>query len=418
MIVVALAVGVALVWVLLVLLFAPGLDYHVRRPLSPDSEEFLRLLQVACQAARHEGNRVEIFTNGREFYPAMLEAIRGARRSINAECYIFWPGRVARDFLDALTERARAGVAVNLVLDALGSSALLGRWVHPLKAAGGRVYAYQGLTWHSIARLNNRTHRELLVVDGRTAFLGGAGIADWWREPDRRGRPPWRDTMARLEGPVVAAIQGVFAENWVECCGEILTGEEYFPPLERAGETTALVVKSSPSDRATVSRVVFQLLVEGARRRLLLTTPYFLPDRSLRRALIAAAARGVDIEIILPGPSTDQRLVRLASRRLYGSLLRAGIRIFEYQPTMMHAKVAVVDDLWAVLGTTNIDNRSFEHNDEVNVALRDPVVAARLVEDFRRDRAACREITFEAWRARRWGERVVAPFAALLERQQ
>ncbi len=418
MIFLAFAVGVAIVWVLLVLLFAPERDYRVLHPLPLDSDEFLRLLQVACQAVRHEGNRVEIFTSGREFYPAMLEAIRGARRSVNLECYIFWPGRVARDFLEALTERAQAGVTVNVVLDALGSSALLGRWIKALRAAGGRVYAYQGLTWHSIARLNNRTHRELLIVDGRIAFLGGAGVADWWREPDRRGRPPWRDTMARLEGPIVAAIQGVFAENWVECCGEILTGDEYFPPLERAGDTTALVVKSSPSDRATVSRVVFQLLVEGARRRLLLTTPYFLPDQSLRRALIGAAARGVEIQLIVPGPSTDQRLVRLASRRLYGPLLGAGIRIFEYQPTMMHAKVAVVDDLWAVLGTTNIDNRSFEHNDEVNVALRDPVVAARLTEEFRRDRVACQEITLEGWQARSWGERVVAPLAALLERQQ
>ena len=199
--------------------------------------------------------------------------------------------------------------------------------------------------------------------------------------------------MARVEGPVVAALQGVAAENWLECCGEILTGPEYFPNLEPVGNTTAFVIKSSPSDRATASRVAFQLLMEGADHHVRIQTPYFLPDRALRKALIAVARRGVAVSVIVPGRITDQRWVRLASRRMWGNLLRAGVRIHEYRPAMTHAKVLIVDELWSVLGTTNIDNRSFEHNDEINLAMRDPEVAARLLRDYERDLTESDEVT-------------------------
>jgi cardiolipin synthase len=224
--------------------------------------------------------------------------------------------------------------------------------------------------------------------------------------------------MARIEGPIVAALQGVAAENWLECCGEILTGREYFPDLHRAGDTTAFVVKSSPSDRATTSRVTFQLLMEAAEQEVRINTPYFLPDAALRRALIAAAGRGVSVTIIVPGPETDQRWVRLASRRMWGKLLEAGIRIHEYRDTMMHAKILLVDGVWSVIGTTNMDNRSFEHNDEVNVAMLDPKVAARLHLDFERDIQDSTEITLEQWRARPLWEKIVGPFVWILERQQ
>ena len=280
-------------------------------------------------------------------------------------------GRIADQFIDALSDRARKGVNVTIVVDAIGSFNLWGRPVRRLRKAGCRIESYQRLRWYSLARINNRTHRELLIIDGRIAFVGGAGHRGLVGVPGKGTRPPWRDTMARIEGPVVAALQGVAAENWLECCGEILTGPEYFPDLEPAGETTAFVVKSSPSDRATASRVAFQLLMEGADSDVHISTPYFLPDRAFRRALVDIARARRRGRVIVPGPRTDQRWVRLASRRMWGQLLEAGVRIFEYRGTMTHAKMLIVDEIWAVLGTTNIDNRSFEHNDEVNVAVRD-----------------------------------------------
>jgi cardiolipin synthase len=210
----------------------------------------------------------------------------------------------------------------------------------------------------------------------------------------------------------------VAAENWLECCGEILTGAEYFPDLEPVGHTTAFVVRSSPADRATASRVAYQLLMEGADQELRLSTPYFLPDRALRRALVGIARRGVAVSVIVPGRATDQKWVRLASRRMWGELLEAGIRIYEYRETMTHMKALIVDGVWSVLGTTNIDNRSFEHNDEVNVALLDIEVAARLLEDYRRDIEDSDEITLERWRRRPLWEQVAGPFIWILERQQ
>lgn len=417
----AAAGGIFLVWLVLVFLFTPGINYHLARRTSIHDEEFLYTLQSTCQAALHHGNRVIIHTDGPAFYPAMLEAIRGATHSVHMECYIFQSGRIGDQFVTALAERARDGVNVSLVVDAIGSLSFWGRPVRRLREAGCRIQSYQSLKWYSLARLNNRTHRELLIVDGRSAFVGGAGVADWWAgatgRKGSRGRP-WRDTMARVEGPLVAALQGIAAENWLECCGEILTGPDYFPHIDRVGDTTAFVVKSSPSDRATASRVTFQLLMEGADHHIRIETPYFLPDRALRRALVDIARRGVDVSVIVPGRHTDQRWVRLASRRMWGELLRAGVRIYEYQPAMMHAKILIIDEMWAVLGTTNIDNRSFEHNDEVNIAMRDPAVAARLFEDFRRDISHCEEVTLERWTRRPLWEKVVGPFVWILERQQ
>jgi cardiolipin synthase len=410
--------GVFLVWLVLVFLFTPGINYHLSRRSSVHDDTFLYILQTTCQAQLHHGNRVTILTDGPAFYPAILDAIRGAKRSINMECYIFRHGRMADAYVQALTERARNGVNVTIVVDAIGSLTLWGRPVARLRAAGCRIMSYQALRWYSLHRMNNRTHRELVVIDGSVAFAGGAGVADWWAYPTgRRGRP-WRETMARIEGPVVAALQAVTAENWLECCGEILTGPDYFPDLEPCGETTAFSVKSSPSDRATTSRVTFQVLMEGADETVRVNTPYFLPDRSLRRALVGIARRGVKITVIVPGRHTDQHWVRLASRRMWGELLRAGIRIFEYQPAMMHAKILIVDDLWTVVGTTNIDNRSFEHNDEDNIGMRDPTVAARLLQDYERDLANSVEVTLEMWERRPLWEKLVGPFVWILERQQ
>jgi cardiolipin synthase len=414
----ALAGAAFLAWMILVFLFTPGINYHLSERTSVHHKDFLYTIQSTCQAPLHHGNRVTILTDGETFYPAMLDAIRSATRSINMECYIFQDGRIASTFIDALSERARAGVNVTIVVDAIGSFSLWGRPVAQLRAAGCRLMAYQPIRWYSLQRFNNRTHRELLIIDGRIAFAGGAGVADWWAEPQGGRSRPWRDTMARIEGPIVSAIQGVAAENWLECGGEILTGRDFFPDPHPCGETTAFVVKSSPSDRATASRVSFQLLIEGADATVRISTPYFLPDRALRRALIMMARRGVQIDVIVPGPQTDQHWVRLASRRMWGHLLEAGVRIHEYQPVMLHAKVLIVDDLWSVIGTTNIDNRSFEHNDEVNVAMRDPAVNARLCRDYDLDLAASREVTLDLWRRRPLWEKIAGPFVWILERQQ
>lgn len=421
-------------WLLLVFLFTPRIDYHATCRIPVHTAEFAHLLQSTCQASIHRHNRVDVLTDGTRFYPAMLEAIQGARQSINLESYICSPGRVANLFVDALAARARAGVEVRVVLDALGSASFFGAPLRRLREAGCAVSFYQPVTWHRLHRLNNRTHRELLIVDGRVAFTGGAGIADWWSqptparrlwrllqrlglEPGRRA-PVWRDTMVRIEGPAVAALQGVFAENWLECRGEILTDPRHWPALAPAGSVDAMLVKSSPADRATVSRVVFQMLIEGATASVDISTPYFLPDKALCRALADASARGVRVRIVVPGRWTDQRLVRLASRRMYGELLAAGVRVYEYRPAMTHVKALMVDGDWAVVGTTNVDNRSFEHNDEVNVAFRAPQVVGRLLEDFEADLARSDEVTPDAWRRRSRAEKLAGLVCWILERQQ
>lgn len=412
-----LIVAVLGVWLLLVLLFAPRIDYRVTTPLRPDSDEFLHVVQATCQATVLSQNRVEILTNGAQFYPAMRDAILRADASVHLEAYIFQPGEAADLLTDAMLARAREGVAVRLVLDSIGSAGLGLARTRRLREAGCHLYFYQPINWYRVHRLNNRTHRELLIVDGRIAFTGGAGVADWWYRPDG-GRPAWRDTMVRLEGPIVGALQGVFAENWLACSGEILTSPSDWPLLPAAGTTEAMLVKSSPSDRATASRVVFQMLVEGAVSQVDINTPYFLPDRALRRALARAARRGVRVRVVVPGAHTDQRLVRLASRRMYGELLDAGVRIHEYRAGMTHAKVLLVDGRWAVIGTTNVDNRSFEHNDEVNVAFREAAVTERLRRDFESDLAASDEITVDVWRRRPRLEKLAGPVCWLLERQQ
>jgi cardiolipin synthase A/B len=407
-----------LAWFVLVLLFSPALNFRVRTRVPVSSPDFLHLIESACQAATHGANRAEVFTNGSCFYPAMLAAIRGAQKSVNLECYIFNAGEVGDEFVRALAARARAGVTVTIVADAIGSSGMSAAEINTLADAGCRLEWYQPFTWYRLARLNNRTHREILVVDGCIAFVGGAGIADWWMKATGPHHPAWRDTMVRLEGPVVAAVQGVFVENWLECCGEILSGPEFFPAVPGHGTTTAIVVKSSPSDRATVSRIAFQVLIEGAEKEVRIATPYFLPDRTLRAALAGTAKRGVRITVIVPGPHTDQRWVRIASRRMYGELLAAGVRILEYQPSMTHVKMLLVDDHWAIVGTTNVDNRSFEHNDEVNVALLDERTNKRLLKDFEHDIQSSREITLETWKRRPLWERMIGPVVWILERQQ
>mgnify|MGYP000922529770 CR=1 FL=1 len=409
--------GAFLAWLIIVLLFTPHIPYHIETDTDARSAHFVQVLESTLLTTMTQKNKVEIFTNGERFYPATLEAIRGARESVNLECYIFKDGEIGQQFVEALTACARRGVRVTVVLDAIGSFGTYRRLGGRLKAAGCRVERYQRITWYRLGRLNNRTHRELLVIDGCIAFAGGAGVADWWARPHKR-KPAWRDMMARIEGPMVSDIQGIAAENWLECCGEILTGPETYKARHPSGDVGGFALKSSPSDRATTSRVLFQLLVESANQRVTICTPYFLPDKAFRQAFIRAAKRGVEVRVLVPGSHTDQRWVRLASRRMFGQLLEAGVRIYEYEPGMTHVKSLIVDELWCAIGTTNLDNRSFEHNDEVNVVFRDEALARRLLEDVSADVRESREILLDDWRRRPVWEKLIGTVAWILERQQ
>jgi cardiolipin synthase len=402
-------------WLFLVTLFTPAVNYRVREPADVASAEFLHVLQSTCPSPFHEHNSFEVLRNGDCFYPAMLEAIHRAERSVCQECYIFEDGEWGRRFVAALAERARAGVAVMVTVDALGGSGMHAANFDELRQAGGKVHYYEPVKWYSLHRINSRTHREILVVDGEVAFVGGAGIADQWAR--QTSTPQWRDTMVRVQGPIVTGVQGVFAANWLESGGEILTGADFFRALPPAGEASGFVVRSSAAHRTTASRVVFQLLIESASRSLLINTPYFIPDRPLRKALIRTAGN-VPVTVLVPGARTDQRWVRIVSRRYYGELLEAGVRIFEYQPSMIHAKVLIADDLWSVVGTTNVDNRSFEHNDEVNVVIRDAALAAQLKQHARHDIDESVEITLADWKARPYWERLLGTGDWLFERQQ
>lgn len=367
-----LAVVAVVVWSGIVALATPTVAYRLDRRFDVGSRDFEDAMSSALAARIVGGNRITRLDNGARFYPEMLAAIAGAHRSIALECYIFHPGQIGDAFTAALVERATAGVHVRIILDAFGSRRLRRRDARRLTRAGCEVAWHPRARWRRAHRLTNSTHRELLVVDGRVAFTGGAGISDWWGT-GYRGQPPWRDTMVRVEGPIVASCQAVFAENWLECRGDILAGEGWFPPLEPCGTTDAAVVKNSLSFSG--SRALFQALIECASHEIRLATPYFVPDPSFVSALIERAHQGVAITIMLPGTRMDHPWVRLSSRRLFRPLLDAGIRLFEYQPSMTHQKLMIVDGLWTVVGTTNLDMMSFEYLDEINIAVRDEAFA-------------------------------------------
>jgi cardiolipin synthase len=318
-----------------------------------------------------------------------------------------------------MAERARSGVTVNVVLDAFGSAGVTRGFFRPLLEAGGKVNWYNSLAWHRLTRLDNRTHRELLIVDGKIGFIGGAGIADQWFS-GAHGHPRWRDTMVRVEGEAVPNLQATFAENWLAASGEVLAGDAYFPEIICPNKTAAMVVNSTPTvGGSTRARVLFQLLLASAKRSISITTPYFLPDKSLTRELCRAIEdRGVKLRILVPGLKSDHLLTRSTSRGGYGPLLKAGAEVYEYQPSMIHAKVLCVDGLWAVVGSTNFDNRSFGINDEVNLAVCDSAFAERLERDMSGDLAESRRVSLDEWRHRPVTERAPELLGWILERQQ
>ena len=390
-------------------IFQPGPAYRLssRVPESLDTREFRYMLEALTDAKLNCHTTLDVHTNGDDFYEAELNAIRSARVSICMGRYIISRSEIASRYVEALAERARAGVKVNVMADAMGSLMTPASFFDPMCKAGGRFAWFHPLRVNSIFQFNNRSHRELLIVDGKTAYMGGAGIADHWYL-DRKNKPRWRDTMVRVEGDAVCNLQATFAQNWIEAAGEVLTGEEYFPIYEKQSDSLCMVVNSTPSiGGSTRARVLMQLLIGCARKKIYITTPYFLPDRELSDELKRAMReRGVRVKILLPGKKSDHFLTRASGLRKIGGLLKAGAEVYEYLPAMIHAKILMVDGLWTVVGSTNLDHRSFGINDEVNLAACDADFTARLEEDFARDLRDSRQITLERWRHRSLLERV------------
>jgi cardiolipin synthase len=434
-------------------LFEPGLPYEVKWPNEPlDSEAFCCLVGALANAEIYRNSQVEVLKGGEVFYEAELAAIRQAKQSIHLEAYLFHPSPIADRFIEAFTERARAGVAVKIVLDTVGSWPTPNRYFRELRAAGGIVKWYQPFRWSTLKRINNRTHRELLIIDGSIGFIGGAGISAHWLGGEK-GEVPWCDMMCRVRGPLVVGLQSCFAENWLESSGcimadpavfaschsgadgegqisnlkteitniqsEIANLESEVSPSAIPRSALGLVVTSTPTAaRSTRARTVFQLLMASARKSIQINSPYFVPDRSARRELIRAAQRGVHVQIITPGKANNHPMTRRSSQRRYGPLLQAGIEIYEYQPGMIHKKAMMIDGLWSVIGSTNFDNRSFGLNDEVNLAALDPAVSHRLESDFGDELNQSLRITFEAWSKRSWTERVLEEIGRIFERQE
>ncbi|HET9763323.1 MAG TPA: phospholipase D-like domain-containing protein [Casimicrobiaceae bacterium] len=394
-----------------------GGEKMITRPLGHlyaiDDPQFQRTLGVLLGPEILTGNRYDVYVNGDEIFPPMLAAIHSARRTISFETYIYWSGSVGQDFADALSERARAGVKVHVLLDWVGSSKMDKRLLDAMERAGVEVRRFHQPSWHTLNRLNNRTHRKILVVDGTTGFTGGVGIADEWsghaQDPQH-----WRDTHFRIVGPTVAQLQAVFADNWVKATGIVLHGNDYFPEIEPAGDGPAQVFASSPSGGSQSMELMYLLIINAAVRSVDLSAAYFVPDEIARDTIVAALKRGVRVRIITPGPHVDAETVRRASRALWGDLLAAGAEIYEYQPTMYHAKVLVVDDFLVSVGSTNFDDRSFHLNDEATLNIFDRTFARRQEEIFERDLEKSRRMTLAAWRSRPLLEKLWEHASALL----
>ncbi|MDO9639931.1 MAG: phospholipase D-like domain-containing protein [Pseudotabrizicola sp.] len=398
------SVGIAIV-VLNLLPDQRELRAPVKAELGASDPDFRRSMSGLYGSNLLGGNRIDTLVNGDQIFPAMLDAIRGAEVSINFETYIYWSGRVARDFAAALAERAQAGVEVRVLLDWVGSAPMEADLITRMEAAGVRVVRFRPPHWYTLDRINNRTHRKFLIVDGQTGFTGGVGIGDEWlgnaRNPDE-----WRETHYRVSGPVVAMMQGAFVSNWVEDTGEVLQAPAFFPPIEPAGDAVAQLVISSTGSRNYIHLMLMTALA-AAEQRIRIATPYFVPDDVAIAQLLAARARGVEIDILVPGPLNDNQAVRHASRAFWGPLLESGIRIHEYQPTFSHAKLLVVDEVFTSVGSTNFDERSFRLNDEANLNVYDTDFARRESAVFDADLTDARPVSLAEWQNRPLRKRIV-----------
>jgi cardiolipin synthase len=390
--------------------------YSEGRADEPGSENFVTTAAAYLNNPLYRGGEIELLQNGDRFYPAMLEAVRSARDTVNFEVYIFEPDEIGRQFMDAFMDRARAGVEVRVLVDAFGSWKLKRRFRDELRQAGVKIERFRTLGVSNLVRVYRRTHRRAIVVDGRVAFTGGAAISKKWAG-DVRNTHEWRDSMVRITGPLVGGIQSAFAENWVYCTGEILTGERFFPRTQPGAGPCSISVVSSPSDAQQPIRMLFYLTMANARRRLWITNSYFIPDPRLRRAVVGRARSGVDVRILVPGNHTDAVPVQLAGRSYYQELLEAGVRIFEFQPSMMHAKTIVADDIWSVVGSANMDERSMELNEENIVGAAHEPLARAIAEGMEADFKRSKEISLEQWRMRPAWQRGLEAVAKVLIEQ-
>jgi cardiolipin synthase len=394
----------------------PDQRHRIEQVAPSDDPEFSRVMESLMGAPLRDGNDVKELSNGDEIFPAMLAAIRGAQRTITFESYIYWSGEVGKQFTAALSERARAGVKVHVLIDSLGSSKADKHGLDEMEQAGVEVRKYNPVGPTTLLHINNRTHRKLLVVDGRIGFTGGVGIADKW---SGRGESPehWRDAHFRIEGPVVAQMQATFMDNWVEVMPDVHHDDRYFPLLPPVGSMKAQIVHSAPDGGALKIRLMYGLLVGAARKSLRIANAYFVPEDAAISEIVEAARRGVTVELIVPGPITDTQITRKASHGKWGPLLAAGVAIYEFQPTMYHCKVMIVDDLWVSVGSTNFDNRSFRINDEANLNVVDAPFAQRQAEIFERDKANSRRITLVEWQQRGFREKVEEELSDLFDTQ-
>lgn len=366
--------------------------YELTHRFAVEDPQFLRSMSQLLGPHIVPGNQVTALQNGDQIFPAMLDAIRGAQESITFETYIYWSGDIGRQFSEALCERAQAGVKVHVLLDWLGTGKIDGKFLADMKAAGVELERYHPLRWYNLSRLNNRTHRKLLVVDGRIGFTGGVGIADAWSgNADTKER--WRDSHYRIEGPAVAQMQAAFGDNWIKTRAQVLFGSAYFPELAQVGRSRAQVFKSSRDEGSESVRLMYLLSIASATKSIRLQAAYFVPDDLAIETLVTARKRGVTIEIIVPGPHTDSEIVQGASRSRWTALLDAGVLIYEYQPSLYHCKVIIVDDIWVSVGSTNFDNRSFRLNDEANLNIYDAVFAAEQTATFESDKSVSRLMT-------------------------
>jgi cardiolipin synthase A/B len=378
-----------------------GQGYTLRgEELDVGSDDFLRATEAITMAPIARGNDIELFVNGDEIFPAMLATMRGAQRSLNFLTYLYWNGEIARRVAAALCERARAGVEVNVLLDAVGSAKMDRGLLDDMDEAGVMFAFFRPPKPYAVRRLNNRTHRKLLIADGAVGMAGGVGIADQWtgdaQDPDH-----WRDTHVRVRGPVVRGLQGAFAENWLEATGDVLVGPAYLPELEPvSGGGSMQVVRSTAEVGDTNVEALYFLAIACARTSLHLTSAYFAPRPAFVEALTDAARRGVDVRVLVPGPHIDKQVVRQAGHAAYGDLLDAGVRIFEYCPTMLHAKTLTIDGAWSAVGSVNFDNRSFQLQDEVTLCVSSNTFAAQLDAQFERDLQRSAQIEADRWNGR------------------
>ncbi len=395
-------------------------DKMVDRKVTPlygvTDPQFLRTMGVMLGPSLVAGNEAKALVNGDQIFPAMLTAIREARHTITFETYIYWSGEIGKQFAVALSERARAGVEVRVILDWVGSGKVDDAYLAEMQSNGVHIHRYHPVRWYTAWRMNNRTHRKLLVVDGRVGFTGGVGIAQEWTG-NAQDSQHWRDTHFRIEGPAVAQMQAAFMDNWLQITGEVLHGQIYFPPLQPVGKKLAQVFISSPGGGAESMQLMYLLSIAAARQSIDLSASYFVPDDVAVQTFVAALQRGVRVRLLLPGPLIDTAIVRGASRSTWGELLRAGAQIYEYQPTMFHCKVMVVDGLWTSVGSTNFDSRSFSVNDEANLNIYDAAFAREQVRIFEADLQRSRQITLQEWDARPWTEKLKEHALGLLSSQ-